>query len=163
MADVEIVSHWYHLIDGLQYSSQAFYDALDASIAKRAIPGASVSRVAFSEGGMFSAKRDYLRVERQGYTFDLCAALFGTGFFVSWWLYTKPGCLTTLGEIPVLGFFVRRFIRPITYWQIDTALMFQEAVRHAVLEVIDAQTETKGIRALSEFERKPIMKDFFRR
>jgi hypothetical protein len=36
--------------------------------------------------------------------------------------------------------------------------MFQQAVHNAVLEVMDCMTANKGIRALSETERKPIMK-----
>ena len=32
-----------------------------------------------------SAKREYLRMQRGKYAFDICAAPFGNGFFVSWW------------------------------------------------------------------------------
>jgi hypothetical protein len=42
----------------------------------------------------------------------------------------------------------------------DTALMFQESVHNAVLEVVDCITAAKGIRALTEAERKPILKAF---
>jgi hypothetical protein len=38
--------------------------------------------------------------------------------------------------------------------------MFQEAVHNAVLEVVDGMTASKGIRALTESQRKPIMKRF---
>jgi hypothetical protein len=38
--------------------------------------------------------------------------------------------------------------------------MFQDAVHNAVLEVVDCITASKGVRALSEAERKPIMKRF---
>jgi hypothetical protein len=38
--------------------------------------------------------------------------------------------------------------------------MFEKAVHNAVLEVVDRMTASKGIRALSESERKPIMKRF---
>ncbi|MGD0036406.1 MAG: hypothetical protein ABSC53_03835 [Bacteroidota bacterium] len=65
-------------------------------------------------------------------------------------------------EVPVLGTLYERFFHPITYFKIDTALMFQESVRCAVLEVIDEITKSKGIRALSESERAPIMNDIFK-
>ena len=65
-------------------------------------------------------------------------------------------------EVPVLGALYERFFHPITYFKIDTALMFQESVRLAVHEVIDEITKSKGIRALSESERAPIMNDLFK-
>ena len=42
-------------------------------------------------------------------------------------------------------------------------MMFQGAVHSAMLEVIDEITNTKGLRALSEAERKPILTDLFKR
>ena len=57
----------------------------------------------------------------------------------------------------------QRFFTPATYYRIDTALMFQTAVHAEVLAVIDGMTKAKGIRALSEDERKPILRDFFQR
>jgi len=62
--------------------------------------------------------------------------------------------------IPILGAVYKALFKPVTYYRIDTALMFQEAVHRAVLEVIDGLTTVKGIRAMSEMERKPIMKQF---
>ena len=41
--------------------------------------------------------------------------------------------------------------------------MFRGAVYSAVLEVIDEITNAKGLRALSETERKPILTDLFKR
>lgn len=63
----------------------------------------------------------------------------------------------------MLGAIVERFVRPQTYYRIDTALMFQESIRRAVLEVVDGLTEAKGLRALTELERKPILRELFQR
>ncbi len=41
--------------------------------------------------------------------------------------------------------------------------MFQEAIRRSVLEVIDGITEAKGLRAVSEAERMPILRDVWGR
>jgi hypothetical protein len=49
------------------------------------------------------------------------------------------------------------FIKPETYFSNDTALMFQESVRLAVNEVIDGTTQARGLRTMSELERKPIL------
>lgn len=69
-----------------------------------------------------------------------------------------PGCLVL---IPLIGALFAD--RGPTYYQIDTALMFQEIVRRAVLEVIDDLTKAQGLRALSESERKPILREFYGR
>jgi hypothetical protein len=63
-------------------------------------------------------------------------------------------------SLPLLGPFYRRFFHPITYYRIDSSEMFQQAVQHAVMEVIDQMTAAKGIRALTELERKPVMRKF---
>lgn len=65
--------------------------------------------------------------------------------------------------VPLIGPLLERLFLPPTYYRIDTALMFQQTVHAAVLEVIDGMTKAKGMRALSELERKPIMRDFYRR
>ena len=40
-------------------------------------------RVDFSEGGLLSADRSYLRMQRENLVFDVCAAPFGKSFFFS--------------------------------------------------------------------------------
>ncbi|MGA2258806.1 MAG: hypothetical protein ABSG53_29415, partial [Thermoguttaceae bacterium] len=129
---------------------------------RRKLPDVRVSRVDHHEGGILSAKREYLRVRRKELIFDICAAPFGPGgFFVSWWLGELPGCL--LAEFPLLGPILTRLFKPMTYYRLDTALMFQESVRAAVLEILDGVTKAKGLRALSELDRKPIMAGLFSR
>ena len=61
-------------------------------------------------------------------------------------------------SLPLIGSVYLRFFRPITYYRIDTSEMFQQAVRAAVMEVIDEITAAKGVRALTELERKPVMR-----
>ena len=50
-----------------------------------------------------------------------------------------------------------------TYYQMDTTLMFQESVRLAVLEVIDGMTKVKGLKELSEADRKPILHELLKK
>jgi hypothetical protein len=157
-----IISHWYHLIDELQTSTLDFYTAVEQAVARRQVPNAKTARVDYKEGGVLSAKREYLRVKRKGLLFDICGAPFGRGFFVSWWLGERSW-LTRLLNVPVLGAFLGFLVRPWTYFKIDTALMFQETIREAVNEVLDGLTKAQGLHALSEFERKPILRDFYRR
>lgn len=213
----EILSHWHVLIENLQASPKEFYAAVEAAIQRREIPEARNLRVDWREGGLYSAWREYLRIDRGKHVFDLCGAPFGTGFFVSWWLgEAKPnplgptlaalgvffftgffflkvfgawpgflfwflallamfwgiGMAMSQGEdpwvpyvlaIPGLGWLWEQLFHPTTYYRYDTALMFQEAVRAAVREVVDGLTQAQGLRVLSESEHKPIMRDLLRR
>jgi len=159
-----ILSHWHQLYEGFQESPQRIYTLLEEGINRREMPGIKVSQVKHRESGIFSAKRVYFRVRRKEHMFDICAAPFGKSFFVSWWLGIAPGFFGRLILlIPILGPILVRVFRPETYYRLDTALMFQDSVHSAVLEVFDRITKDKGLRALSELERKPILRELFKR
>jgi len=182
---VAVLSHWHRLFEGFQDSPQRIYNLLEEAINKREIPDVNISRISYPEAGALSASREYFRVQRREHIFDICAAPFGTGFFISWWLgetrkfswllavifvavITGIGLAIKLPWWLPLGIGVvivalwRLSFRP-TYYRLDTALMFQDSVHSAVLEVIGQATEGKGLRALSEVEKKPIMSDLFKR
>jgi hypothetical protein len=82
----EVLGHWHSLIDGFSTSTLDFYGLVKAGIARREIPDLAISEVEWREGGLGSGRRIYLRVSREHFNFDICAAPFGTGFFFSWWL-----------------------------------------------------------------------------
>ena len=222
-----VISQWSQLFENFQSSPQEFYKSFEAAVGSRSVPQIESSRVAHKEGGLASANREYLRLQRGKYAFDICAAPFGNGFFLSWWLSEPPlkfaflyllgfifglfilvdiayligfavgvgisglaagvffsGCAVFIGvplllwflgnsvrhgviggestllAIPLVGRIYERIFAPPTYYSIDTAIMFQKAIHNAVLEVIDCMTANKGVRALTEAERKPIMKRF---
>jgi len=158
-----IISHWYHLIEGLQDSTQRFYTTLEQVIDARQMEKLDISRIDYREGSILSDKREYFRVRRKDHIFDICAAPFGNSFFVSWWLGESLGPLWTLIlKIPILGVLLLKLCRPETYYRFDTALMFQSSVHSAVMEVIDQTTNAKGIRSLTESERKPILSSLFK-
>jgi hypothetical protein len=64
-------------------------------------------------------------------------------------------------EIPLFGTLMKRLFQPLTYYRIDTTLMFQQAIHASVLEVLDQLLNSKGLRPLPEADRKPIMREFF--
>lgn len=66
-----------------------------------------------------------------------------------------------LAAMPLIGPYYRRWFSPLTYYRIDTALMFRDAVHNAVLDVVDGLIDARGLRALTETERKPVLKSFF--
>lgn len=103
----DVLSNWSFLIENLQASPMSFFHCVEGAIGKRAIPETETSRVDYMEGGIASAKREYLRIKRGKLIFDVCAAPYGNGFFVSWWL-SKPRPAISLMAIAgtVVGYFV---------------------------------------------------------
>ena len=209
-----VLSHWCKLFENLQMAPLEFYATIEQAVKRREIPNIEISRVDWSESGIFSARREYLRISRGRHVFDICGAPFGTGFFVSSWLARPQAApwplalvLLALGAfiglaifirifgfilglpafligfpllfwglvqilkdnegwddsivaIPILGPIYQRIFRPETYYMIDTTQMFQQLVHNAVMEAVDQMTSGKGVRALSELERKPALMHF---
>jgi hypothetical protein len=142
---------WHKGFDNLNFSSDEFYKSCEDAIKKREIPGISFSRVEYFEDGTMRTKREYLHVNRGEYHYDICAAPFGSGFFISSWYAEKPDLIRKLlGSITIL----KSFIESRTYYQIDTDYMFKSFVHTGMLEAIDELTTSKGVRALTEFERR---------
>src|SRR5579859_4056365 len=127
MSEPVIHSHWHQSIPGLTVVPTEFYEAIGKAIESRNIPGIKISGEYFSEGGLGSAQRLYLRARRGEYYFDICGAPFADGSFVSWWLVEEAGCAKgCLMAIPVLGWIVLALLYKETYYKIDTRLMFQD-------------------------------------
>jgi hypothetical protein len=85
--------------------------------------------------------------------------LFLLGLFVR---YGDSGLEPTVLSMPITGFLYGLVFRPVTYFNEDTALMFQEAVQSAVLEAIEGLRASKGLRALSYDERKPSLRNLLK-
>lgn len=105
-----VLAHWSKLIENFSTSSDDFYDAVEASLERRQLPEVGFRSVEWSEGGVLSPNREYLRIEGSGLAFDICAAPFGTGFFFSWWLTKKRPAWPSLYLIAfaVATFFIYR-------------------------------------------------------
>ena len=157
-----IIAHWSTMIEGLNVPPSEFFDAVETAVSQKNMPKVKFSRYTWSEGGLLSAKREYLRIKRKDHAYDVCGAPFGNGFFVSTWLGDfESGLLGWFFSLPVIGVLAEKMFKPVTYYQTDTALMYQSLVHSAVLEAVDSITKTKGLRALPESERKPEMRNFF--
>lgn len=152
----DILFNWHHRFEDFTIPSATFYERVEAKLAEENAEKVKVERVQISEGGFLSADREYLQVRRGEHVFHVCAAPFGKGFFVSWWLgYVDSSFFAWLARIPVIGFFARRFLKPITYYRIDTANMFQSLVASCVERVLHEVSVAKGQRALTPEECKP--------
>ncbi len=157
-----VISNWFKMIDGLKYSSEKFYKSVESEILARGGSAIKTQLVKFSEGGLGSAKRVYLRVKRKGYMFDICAAPYGDSFFISWWFTSPPGFIENLLlKIPLLGALLIRAFKGKTMYQADTFNMFQQFVHSSITKVIDQINEEKGLRLLSEEDKKPIINNNF--
>ena len=134
----------YQFFDNFQFLTNDFYTKVEEGIEKREVPNVSVSRINLNQGGMLSAKREYLRVKWGSYTFDICAAPFGTGFFVSWWFGEKS---SAADRMPLVG----KKNQAVTYYRLDTLNMFKAIVQASFNEAVDSMTSgRKGLRKLSE-------------
>jgi hypothetical protein len=114
--DANVISHWHHPIENFNTSTMEFYAAVEQALQPRQIPDYSVSRIDWREGGILTARREYLRIRRGKLAFDLCAAPFGTGFFFSWWLAELPpthallwAFLILIGGLGIFGICVAKF------------------------------------------------------
>jgi hypothetical protein len=79
----EVLKHWYVLHLDFDTITSEFYDAIEYDLKARELTGLEISRIEYAEGGMLSAKREYLRMRRERLVFDVCAAPFGTSWFFS--------------------------------------------------------------------------------
>ena len=157
-------SKWNTLIDNFNFSTQEFYKLLKEELQSQGIKRLEIEKVSLKEGNAFSSRRSYLRATWKEYQYDICAAPFGKGFFISWWLLHKNSIgQLIISKIPFFGGWFSRKLYPVTYYKIDTASMFMTYAQAAVLKVIDDITKSQGVRALSEQERKPTLQDIFRR
>lgn len=157
-------SRWNTLIDNFEYSPKEFYKRLKTELELHGVTKINIKEVYIKEGGIMSFSRIYLRATWKDYQYDICGAKFGHGFFISWWLLYKDSIGKILiSKIPFVGSWLAQKLYPVTYYRIDTASMFMSYAQSSVLKVIDDITNNKGLRALTENDRKPVLNDIFKR
>ncbi|MCP4181167.1 MAG: hypothetical protein GY756_25670 [bacterium] len=157
-------SSWNTLIDDFNFSSQKFYELLKEDIETNNVKDISTSHVKLKEGNIFSSKRLYMRIEWREFQYDICAAPFGKGFFISWWLLYKNSLGQILiSKIPFIGIWLMKKLFPTTYYKIDTASMFMSYAHQSVMNVLKDISVQHGTRLLTESERKPMLQNIFKR
>lgn len=160
----KLLGHWNTLISDFQFSTQEFYDRLSEELHAHGIDDIFLDEKEFSEGGILSGKRLYLRVSWRAYNYDCCFAPFGDSSFASWWLFGQKGSIESfVSRIPLLGNFLSNMFFPTTYYMEDTSSMFMKYAHASVLKVIEDISQSKVTRVLTEEEKKPIMADIFKR
>lgn len=86
----EVLHHWYVLVPDFSSSVTEFYNAVEAELISKRVPGLDPIRLVLSEGELLSARREYLRMQRERVVFDICSAPFGTSWFFSWRIAEIP-------------------------------------------------------------------------
>ncbi len=148
----EVGNHWNHYFPNLQFSTAEYYALVEGKIRDQAMSEVKISRVNFAESSIISNRREYLHVERKEDIFDICAAPFGTGFFVSYWQGAPSHSFRDwASKIPILGAVVASSQRT-TYYKIDTACMFRGLVVSCIQGAIEEMSNQKGIRGMTENE-----------
>lgn len=103
--------------------------------------------------------------------YGLIPGLFTIGLLVTlfWSLFRQAVMVggelldDRLAEMPVIGPIYESLFRPDTYFRRDTAEMFRQLTHNAVMQSIDEMTAEKGIRGLTEEERKPVVRNLYRK
>lgn len=154
-AIVEVKGHWQHYYDDFTYAPSEFYNAIESAVKQRELPGVSISRITYGQGGVFSPHREYLRISKSKTVFDICAAPYAKGFFISSWQGEKPSyTLVFVNAIPFIGKYIAASMEKKTYYQIDTDQMLFSVLHKTVMAAIDSVTEGKGLRALTDAEKQ---------
>jgi hypothetical protein len=145
----ETLGHWHHRFDNIPFSSQEFYTTLEETLSRRGVEGIETSRTTYAQGGILSPSREYLRIRYNEFVYDVCAAPFAKGYFVSWWMGELGSPLRDFfRNLPFIGKLFNR--RAKTFYELDTEIMFKETISLCVKEAIDTLTESKGVRKLMD-------------
>jgi len=121
------------------------------AINARKVEDISFGNESFAQSHILSAKREYLRIIQNEYVFYICAAHFGTGTFISWWVCIRDERL--INRIPGVSKALGVDRRNKTFYQMDTEAMYQSVIHAAVVAVADEMTSANGYR-LTELDRQ---------
>ena len=83
------ISYWCTLFDDCVYSPTDFYSSVEQGLQRRQVPDLLVDYVLYHDGTVFSKRRLYYQMRRERVVAEICAAPFGSGFFVSSRLFDR--------------------------------------------------------------------------
>ncbi len=160
----DISSHWSAFFSNFKYSPSSFYALLEKKLEEKNIDGLIVSTTTLKEKSVFSANRLYLKVVKDNLEYYICCSPFSSStFFSSWLILNKSRSEIIISQIPFIGSYLAKKLFPKTFYTHDTTEIIMGFIHESMLSVIDEITKDKGVRKLSDAERKPIMKDLFKR
>ena len=83
------ISYWCTLFDDCVYLPSDFYASVQKNLDCRQVPDLLVDFVLMHEGTVFSKRRLYHQMRRERIVAEICAAPFGSGFFISSRLFDR--------------------------------------------------------------------------
>jgi hypothetical protein len=154
-ADYDTRGHWSKPFVDLEVDPLEFYETVEDIFDEMKIPNirTEVRKMAFLN------RREYLFVYYDKYIFYIFAGPYGTSYFFSWWLQEKFDVWEKLlYKLPIVGPQFKKSRDYKSIYKLDIEEMFRNSVHTSVLEAIDRITTAKGIRGLTEDEKKPTLK-----
>lgn len=83
------ISYWCTIFDDCVYSPRDFYEMVERNLARRQVPDLLRDYILLHEGTVFSRRRLYYQMRRERIVAEVCAAPFGSGFFISSRLFDR--------------------------------------------------------------------------
>lgn len=83
------ISYWCTLFDDCVYSPKDFYEMVEQNLLRRQVPDLLRDYIYLHEGTLFSKRRLYYQMRRERIVAEICAAPFGSGFFISSRLFDR--------------------------------------------------------------------------
>lgn len=148
-----VLSHWTKTFPFTSISSEEFYTLIEQHLKEQNIDDCFIGRVTMKEGGVFSSSRQYYRVKFKHLVFDICAAPFGSHFFISWWFYESEGSMASFFRRTKFGSYLQQRAAKRTFYQIDVEYMFENCIHQCITAVVDDMAESKGFRKLTNEEK----------
>jgi hypothetical protein len=78
-----LAEEWLYAAAEFSLDPKEFYSTVEKKLEHQKFPNVEVSRIEFAEGGLMSDQRVYLRLMREQFAIDTCAAPFGNHYFFS--------------------------------------------------------------------------------
>jgi len=145
--ETTVHSHQSQHFEDLQISSIEFYTLLKKMIEDYQYPDVTCTPITLSESGIFSSRREYLRISKQRYHFYVCAAPFGKSFFISWWLKEDAHTAANVArKVGWLGRAVASRMESKTFYEIDTETMFTSSINAIIKLAVEKVKVDKGYR-----------------
>jgi len=140
-------AHQSQHFEDLQMSSREFYMLLKDMIEEYKYPDITCTPVTLKESGIFSSRREYLRISRQRYHYYVCASPFGKSFFISWWLQEDANTTANVTKkVGWLGRTIAARMESKTYYELDTQQMFTSSISSIIKMAIEKVKADKGYR-----------------
>ncbi|MFN0278666.1 MAG: hypothetical protein ACKVRN_08690 [Pyrinomonadaceae bacterium] len=144
-AEGQILARWHGSIENPFCSPLEFLQMVEQEIIEKDFSNISRSYITRREGGWFTSRRVYLRIQGFGLFFDTSATVEGNSLVVSWWLHREqPDMVDLFSELPVLGYFLSKTIRAETYYAVDIIEHFQHSIHESIVEVFKRLGEQNG-------------------